>query len=286
MDLLGVLHRVLCVRLRDQLLWKRSPKTPLEPGCAGKPGLLFIVAQCLRKEIIFGLVQAFLSKTELIHFQFNNVMYLTAFVLKFCYFVFGGYNKRLPLLNCLTRSNHFELEKSSVIHLPADVLCLSFFLQSILTLSMSYMVGMIASFHETESVIMAVGITAFVCFTVVVFSLQVCICRPLPLVCMSRALIKLRCVNNHRFLFLRQTKYDFTSCYGVLFVCVIVLFVFGLLCILIRDRILHIVYAGLGALLFTCVSPYPNSMLLLGQKLDVVHFVIIIYLFFLGGDMF
>lgn len=104
---------------------------------------------------------------------------------------------------------------------------------SILTLSMSYMVGMIASFHDTESVIMAVGITAFVCFTVVLFSLQ--------------------------------TKYDFTSCYGVLFVCLIVLIVFGLLCIFIRDRILHIVYAGLGALLFTCFLAV-DTQLLLGNK--------------------
>ncbi|GAA6227110.1 protein lifeguard 1-like [Lates japonicus] len=104
---------------------------------------------------------------------------------------------------------------------------------SILTLSMSYMVGMIASFHETESVIMAVGITAVVCFTVVIFSLQ--------------------------------TKYDFTSCHGVLFVCLIVLILFGLLCIIIRDRILHIVYAGLGALLFTCFLAV-DTQLLLGNK--------------------
>lgn len=53
---------------------------------------------------------------------------------------------------------------------------------------------------------------------------------------------------------LLQTKYDFTSCYGVLFVCLIVLILFGLLCICIQDKILHIVYGGLGALLFTCVS--------------------------------
>lgn len=141
-----------------------------------------------------------------------------------------------------------------MIYLPADVLCLSS-LQSILTLSMSYMVGMIASFHETDSVIMAVGITAIVCFTVVIFSLQVCTCRSLPLVYMSSALIILQYVNNHRLFFFQQTKYDFTSCYGVLFVCLIVLIVFGFLCIFIRDKILHIVYAGLGALLFTCVSP-------------------------------
>lgn len=35
------------------------------------------------------------------------------------------------------------------------------------------MVGMIASFYNTEAVIMAVGITTTVCFTVVIFSLQV-----------------------------------------------------------------------------------------------------------------
>uniref|UniRef100_G3P0S1 Glutamate receptor, ionotropic, N-methyl D-aspartate-associated protein 1b (glutamate binding) n=1 Tax=Gasterosteus aculeatus TaxID=69293 RepID=G3P0S1_GASAC len=104
---------------------------------------------------------------------------------------------------------------------------------SILTLSMSYMVGMIASFHDTDSVVMAVGITAVVCFTVVVFSLQ--------------------------------TKYDFTSCYGVLFVCLIVLIVFGILCIVIRNRILHIVYGGLGALLFTCFLAV-DTQLLLGNK--------------------
>lgn len=39
---------------------------------------------------------------------------------------------------------------------------------------MSYMVGMVASFHDTDSVVMAVGITAIVCFAVVLFSLQVC----------------------------------------------------------------------------------------------------------------
>ncbi|XP_029770007.1 protein lifeguard 1, partial [Terrapene carolina triunguis] len=91
---------------------------------------------------------------------------------------------------------------------------------SILTLSLSYMVGMIASFYQTDAVIMAVGITAIVCFTVVLFSLQ--------------------------------TKYDFTSCRGVLIVCLVVLILFSILCIFIRNRIMDIVYASLGALLFTC----------------------------------
>ncbi|XP_023673409.1 glutamate receptor, ionotropic, N-methyl D-aspartate-associated protein 1a (glutamate binding) [Paramormyrops kingsleyae] len=106
---------------------------------------------------------------------------------------------------------------------------------SILTLSLSYMVGMIASFYNTDSVIMAVGITVVVCFTVVLFSLQ--------------------------------TKYDFTSCRGVLFVCLIVLMIFSILCIFIRHKILHIVYASLGALLFTCFLAVDTQLLLGNKKL-------------------
>lgn len=97
------------------------------------------------------------------------------------------------------------------------------------------MVGMIASFYDTETVIMAVGITAVVCFTVVLFSLQ--------------------------------SKYDFTSCRGVLFVCLIVLLLFAFLCIFIRHRILHIAYASLGALRFTCFLAVDTPLLLGNKKL-------------------
>ncbi|KAK3515591.1 hypothetical protein QTP70_024619 [Hemibagrus guttatus] len=108
---------------------------------------------------------------------------------------------------------------------------------SVLTLSMSYMTGMIASFYDTDAVIMAVGITVVVCFTVVIFSLQ--------------------------------SKYDFTSCAGVLFVCVIVLFIFGILCIFIRNKILQIVYATLGALIFTCFLAVDTQLLLGNKKLSL-----------------
>lgn len=106
---------------------------------------------------------------------------------------------------------------------------------SILTLSLSYMVGMVASFYDTDAVIMAVGITVVVCFTVVLFSLQ--------------------------------SKYDFTSCWGVLFVCLIVLLVASILCIFIQNKILHIVYASLGALLFTCFLAVDTQLLLGNKKL-------------------
>ncbi|KAL8165181.1 UNVERIFIED_CONTAM: hypothetical protein K2H54_032765 [Gekko kuhli] len=83
-----------------------------------------------------------------------------------------------------------------------------------LDLCLSYMVGMIANFYNMDAFIMAVGITAAVCFTVVIFTLQ--------------------------------TKYDFTSCRGVLIVCLMVLLIFSILCIFSRNRILEIVYTSLG----------------------------------------
>ncbi|NXA29564.1 LFG1 protein, partial [Ibidorhyncha struthersii] len=55
-------------------------------------------------------------------------------------------------------------------------------------------------------------------------------------------------------IFSLQTKYDFPSCRGVLIICLVVLIVFSILCIFIRNRIMDIVSASLGALLFTCVS--------------------------------
>ncbi|XP_067824813.1 protein lifeguard 1-like [Heptranchias perlo] len=108
---------------------------------------------------------------------------------------------------------------------------------SVLTLSMSYMVGMIASFYNTDSVVMAIGITAAVCFTVVLFSMQ--------------------------------TKYDFTSCMGVMLVSVVVLFFFGILCIIIRNRILQIVYASIGALIFTVFLAIDTQMILGNKQLVI-----------------
>lgn len=111
---------------------------------------------------------------------------------------------------------------------PWNLICLS-----VLTLAMSYMVGVISSFYDTDIVIMAIGITVVVCFTVIIFSMQ--------------------------------TKYDFTSCYGVLFVCGIVLFVFGILCIIFYSKIMDLIYSTLGALLFTCFLAV-DTQLLLGNK--------------------
>lgn len=51
-----------------------------------------------------------------------------------------------------------------------------------------------------------------------------------------------------------QTRFDFTSCYGVLCVCATVFLFFGILCIFLYNRIMDLIYSSLGALIFTCVS--------------------------------
>uniref|UniRef100_A0A8B9VP79 Glutamate ionotropic receptor NMDA type subunit associated protein 1 n=1 Tax=Anas zonorhyncha TaxID=75864 RepID=A0A8B9VP79_9AVES len=113
---------------------------------------------------------------------------------------------------------------------------------SILTVSLSYMVGMIASFYNTDAVIMAVGITVVVCFTVVIFSLQ--------------------------------TKYDFTSCRGVLIICLVVLILFSILCIFIRNRIMDIIYASLGMILGNkqlALSPEEYVFAALNLYTDIIN---------------
>ncbi|XP_035208049.1 protein lifeguard 1-like [Stegodyphus dumicola] len=112
---------------------------------------------------------------------------------------------------------------------PTNIILLAIF-----TMSMSYMLGTISSFHETRVVLMAVGICAGVCLAVTVFSFH--------------------------------TKFDFTSCGGVLIIMVWVLFLFGILTIFTRDSILTTVYAGCGAMVFVLFLAYDTQMLMGGKK--------------------
>ncbi|PWA33681.1 hypothetical protein CCH79_00007638, partial [Gambusia affinis] len=155
---------------------------------------------------------------------FTFVHQVRSFVIKYVWTYFLSYGVFLASVLAITCCGNLRRRH------PWNLVALS-----VLTLSMSYMVGTIASFHETQAVIMAVGITAFVCFTVVIFSMQ--------------------------------TKYDFTSCYGVLFVCLLVLIFFSFLCIILQNNILQIVYAGLGALLFTAFLAVDTQMLLGNKEL-------------------
>ncbi|KAF1395744.1 Protein lifeguard 1, partial [Spheniscus magellanicus] len=68
-------------------------------------------------------------------------------------------------------------------------------------------------------------------------------------------------------IFSLQTKYDFTSCRGVLIICLAVLIVFSILCIFIRNRIMDIIYASLGALLSSCFLAVDTQMILGNKQL-------------------
>uniref|UniRef100_A0A131X9Z3 Putative fas apoptotic inhibitory molecule 2-like protein n=1 Tax=Hyalomma excavatum TaxID=257692 RepID=A0A131X9Z3_9ACAR len=115
---------------------------------------------------------------------------------------------------------------------PTNIILLFIF-----TLVMSYMVGAISSFHDTDTVLMAAGICAACCLAVSIFSCH--------------------------------TKFDFTSCAGFLFVAVWALFLFGILTIFTYNKIMNTVYATLGAILFMAFLAFDTQMLMGGRKLEL-----------------
>ncbi|MEQ2197728.1 hypothetical protein XENOCAPTIV_002498 [Xenoophorus captivus] len=123
LDVLLVLRRVLRVGLCDQLLRKRPPETPLESGGTSKTNW-FLQQETHEAEVV--------SAQEVVW----------CFMLIFGLLLGKKYRLQFELVS--SQKDQFGLNYLSGF-------------QSVLTLSMSYMVGTIASFHETESVIMAVS---------------------------------------------------------------------------------------------------------------------------------
>ncbi|KPP68155.1 protein lifeguard 2-like, partial [Scleropages formosus] len=110
-------------------------------------------------------------------------------------------------------------------------------LLAIFTLSMACMLAFVSSFYNTKSVVICLGITALVCLSVTVFSFQ--------------------------------TKIDFTSCQGVLFVLCTVLLYSGLFLIIVIPLgyvpWFHAIFAIVGAVLFTLFLAL-DTQLLMGNK--------------------
>jgi len=82
-------------------------------------------------------------------------------------------------------------------------------------------------------VLLAVGITAAVCFGLTLFAFQ--------------------------------TRWDFTKMGGILMVCLIVLIIFGILAIFMKGKIMTVVYASLGALLFSFYLIYDTQLMMGGN---------------------
>ncbi|XP_053204602.1 protein lifeguard 1-like [Panonychus citri] len=108
---------------------------------------------------------------------------------------------------------------------PGNLICLILF-----TLSQSLTIGFYTSFSSGEVVLMAIVIT-----TIVVVAL---------------------------ILFASQTRIDFTPANGVLYCATLCLILFGLACIIFPSKIILLIYASLGALLFSIWLVVDIQMLL------------------------
>ncbi|XP_029637302.1 protein lifeguard 1 [Octopus sinensis] len=109
----------------------------------------------------------------------------------------------------------------------------NFIVLCVFTVCEGFLLGAISSHYDQDAVLIAVGITALV----------------------SAALT----------LFAFQTKWDFTTMGGLLFVFLIVLFVFGILCAIIQNRYATLAYAALGALLFSFYLVFDTQMMIGGR---------------------
>lgn len=148
---------------------------------------------------------------------------------------------------------------------------LNYILLGVFTLCEAYLVGAISSTYDVEEVAVAVGITAVICLGLTLFAFQ--------------------------------TKIDFTMKSGAMMVVLLGFMVFGLLMIWFHSRILRILYATIGAIIFSCYLVIDTQMLIGGPRhklrasiddaifvalqlyLDVVNiFLFILQLVGMGGD--
>ncbi|TRY98922.1 hypothetical protein DNTS_016979 [Danionella cerebrum] len=122
---------------------------------------------------------------------------------------------------------------------------------SMVTLSLSYMVGTVASYHDTTAVIIALGSTLVISFTIIIFS--------------------------------AQTRLDFTICNGILLILSIDLLMFGFFSIFFYSSVVQIVYGCLGALLYALFLAVDCQLVMGRQKYSLnpeeyVFAALIIYL--------
>lgn len=110
-------------------------------------------------------------------------------------------------------------------------------LLGVFTLALSYMAGTISSYYDTKAVLLAMGITALVCVAVTIFCFQ--------------------------------TKVDFTSCGGLLCIASVLLMILGIVTAIVLSfqyvPWLHMLYAAIGAIVYTLFLVY-NTQLLIGNR--------------------
>ncbi|RWS17286.1 lifeguard-like protein [Dinothrombium tinctorium] len=112
---------------------------------------------------------------------------------------------------------------------PANFICLGIF-----TLAQSFLLMAVGATTKPEIVLWAVIITAGVCLALTAFAFQ--------------------------------TKIDFTICNGIMFVLLIVFMLMGFIMIFVGwSRIMHLIYAGLGAFIFSAYLVIDTQMIVGGS---------------------
>lgn len=109
----------------------------------------------------------------------------------------------------------------------------NFIFLTIFTLAEAFLLGVVTANYSSEEVLLAVGITAAVCLSLTLFAFQ--------------------------------TKWDFTAMGGILFVALIVLMLFGIIAIFIPGKTITLVYASLGALLFSVYLVFDTQLMMGGN---------------------
>ncbi|XP_061879117.1 protein lifeguard 1 [Entelurus aequoreus] len=113
----------------------------------------------------------------------------------------------------------------------------------IVTISLSYVVGTMASYHDTRAVIITMASTLAISFTIIAFS--------------------------------AQTRYDLSICHGLLLVLAVDLLMFGVFSTFYYSYIAEVCYGSLGALLYALFLMFDCQLMmgLMGHRLDPEEYV-------------
>lgn len=131
----------------------------------------------------------------------------------------------IVLLICTLMMGCFE---DALRRTPTNLMFLGFF-----TVCQSIIVGFVCTVYDPETVIMAVGVTTVICLALTLFALQ--------------------------------TKYDFTTCGGILLIGLLLLIIVGMVMMFFPDKQLKIIYSAFGAMLFSFYLIYDTQLMLGGE---------------------
>ena len=107
----------------------------------------------------------------------------------------------------------------------------------VFTLSLSFMVAVIASSYDVNAVFVAAAATCLIVLSLTLFSLQ--------------------------------TKYDFTGAGPYLFVFLMCFIIFGLFAAIFHSEVVHVLYACIGVLLFSFYLVYDTQLIVGGRRFEI-----------------